>query len=300
MDEIVPLAPSAPGVYYDIDINVYHGGPAISKSGLDDMEKSPATYYDFHINPARPPRKEKPGQLEGQLAHCSTLEPLEFLKRYAVVPDDAPRTPTAAQLGAKNPSAESRAAMDWWEQFNADNAGKRAIKQAQYEAAMRQAESIFKLKAAAEMLAKGRPEVSAYWKDPINGELCRCRPDFVHDASASEVVLLDVKTYSDASPDEFARQTARKRYHVQDSFYTDGFAFASKQSVLGFVFLAVETEWPYAASCTMLDREAKEQGAMDYRRNLELYAHCRKTGVWPGYSDDIVTISMPKWAITKQ
>ena len=289
-----------PGVYYDIDIEDYHhnfGG--ISKSGLDDMDKSPAMYYNFHMNPARPPRVEKAGQLEGSLAHCAILEPMEFSKRYAVLPMDAPRKPTEAQWKAANPSESSRASMAWWERFSSDNANKRIIEQAQYEVAMRQAESAFKLKPAAELLARGRAEVSAYWKDPINGELCRCRPDFAHDASESEVIILDVKTYSDASPDEFARQVARKRYHVQDSFYTDGFTFASKRSVLGFVFLAVETDWPFAASCTMLDREAKEQGAMDYRRNLELYAYCRKTGVWPGYSDDIVTISMPKWAITK-
>ncbi|MFU2053306.1 PD-(D/E)XK nuclease-like domain-containing protein [Bordetella hinzii] len=264
------------------DIEAYHRGPGISKTGLDHVARSPALFYALHLDPARPAEKERAGQLEGQLAHCAILEPAEFDKRYAVGPD------------------VSRATKAWKEWEASLPAGVIAIKPEQRETALRQAESVRRLPDVAEALAAGRPEVSAYWIDPDTGVLCRCRPDWVHPAGESGVILLDVKTYSDASPAEFARQIARKRYHVQDAFYSDGFARASGLDVLAFVFVAVETEWPFAASAVMLDEPGKRQGAIDMRRDLTTYAACLKANDWPGHGAAIHQVSMPAWALTNE
>ena len=266
------------GLHFDVDIDVYHGGPGISKSGLDSINANPAIYYARHLDPSRPPPKSRAGQLEGSLAHCAILEPAEFSKRYAVGPDVSRATKA-------------------WKDFEADHPGVECIKPDQYEAAQRQADSVRKLPDVAEALRHGMAEVSAYWIDPVTGELCRCRPDWVYQPNESGVILLDVKTYSDASPDEFRRQVARKRYHAQDAFYSDGYSIASGKTVHGFIFLAVETEWPYAANALMLDEAGKEQGRRDYRRNLDTYAECRKTNIWPGYSNEIQIIQLPNWAI---
>ncbi|MFY3535548.1 PD-(D/E)XK nuclease-like domain-containing protein [Achromobacter denitrificans] len=279
------------------DIEAYHGGAGISKTGLDHVARSPATFYALHLDPARPPEKERAGQLEGQLAHCAILEPAEFDKRYAVLPADAPRRPTEAQWNAKKPSPESVEAMEWWRAWSESSAGRTIITHAQRETALRQAESVRRLPDVAEALDAGRPEVSAYWIDPDTGVLCRCRPDWVHPAGDNGVILLDVKTYSDASPAEFARQIARKRYHVQDAFYSDGFARASGLEVLAFVFVAVETEWPYAASAVMLDDQGLDAGRALYRQDLETYARCLAANDWPGYSTAIETVSLPAWAL---
>lgn len=264
------------------DIEAYHRGPGISKTGLDHVARSPALFYALHLDRARPAEKERAGQLEGQLAHCAILEPAEFDKRYAVGPD------------------VSRATKAWKEWEASLPAGVIAIKPDQRETALRQAESVRRLPDVAEALAAGRPEVSAYWIDPDTGVLCRCRPDWVHPAGESGVVLLDVKTYSDASPAEFARQIARKRYHVQDAFYSEGFGRAAGVDVLGFVFVAVETEWPFAASAVMLDEPGKRQGAIDMRRDLATYAACLKANDWPGHGAAIHQVSMPAWALTNE
>lgn len=264
------------------DIEAYHRGPGISKTGLDHVARSPALFYALHLDPTRPAEKERAGQLEGQLAHCAILEPAEFDKRYVVGPD------------------VSRATKAWKEWEASLPAGVIAIKPDQRETALRQAESVRRLPDVAEALAAGRPEVSAYWIDPDTGVLCRCRPDWVHPAGESGVVLLDVKTFSDASPAEFARQIARKRYHVQDAFYSDGFGRAAGVDVLGFVFVAVETEWPFAASAVMLDEPGKRQGAIDMRRDLTTYAACLKANDWPGHGAAIHQVSMPAWALTNE
>lgn len=284
------------GLHYGLDIDEYHAGPGISNSGLADIDRSPWHYYALNLDPNRPPRREKAGQLEGNLAHTAILEPDEFDKRYAVVPPDAPRRPSVTQRNAKKPSAETVKAIDWWDEWHERTAGATTITEQQRDTAMRQRDSVWALPDVAAALSKGQREVSAYWTDPETSVLCRCRPDFVHEAPAG-VVLLDVKTCSDASPADFARHIARKGYHRQGSFYPDGYEIASEQSVLAFIFVAVECEWPYAASAVMLDDESQAAGRILYRRNLNTYAACLNSGHWPGYSESIELVSLPRYAM---
>lgn len=291
------VAENLNGLVHGQDIDAYHRGPGISKTGLDRIARSPAHFHALTLDPARPPEKERAGQLEGQLAHCAILEPDEFDKRYAVLPADAPRRPTDAQWKAKKPSEDSMTAMEWWRAWLAENGDRTIVSHAQRETALRQAEAVRRLPDIAEALDSGAPEVSAYWTDPETGVLCRCRPDWTHPAGDSGVILLDVKTYSDASPDEFARQVARKRYHVQDAFYSDGFARASGKAVLAFIFVAVETEWPYTASAVMLDEQARDAGRALARRDLTTYAQCLQSGQWPGFGTGIHSVSLPAWAL---
>lgn len=299
-NELVVAAPPAvvTGLMHGLDIDAYHAMPGISKTGLDRIEQSPAHYFGWHLDPQRPAPRERSGQLEGTLAHCAILEPGEFNQRYVVIPSFAPRRPTEAQWNAKKPSEDSIAAMSWWTDFTAKHSTKRTITAEQYEVAMRQAEAVRKLPEAVEALERGRPEVSAFWVDSQTGELCRCRPDFVSDYGERRVILLDVKTYSNASAGEFRRQVARKRYHVQDAYYSDGYAAASGLDVMGFVFVAVESEWPHQANALMLDERSREQGRKDYRRNLNTYSACRRGNHWPGYSEQVQLIDLPSWALT--
>lgn len=257
----------------------YHAGPGVSCSGLHLIAKSPEIFYGRTLDPLRPPREEKPGQLEGTLAHCAVLEPGEFHQRYAVGP------------------AASKATKEW-KAFAEANADRVCIKPDQYETAMRQAESVRRLPQVVEALSHGFPEMSAYWIHPETGELCRCRPDWVSPAGDG-AILLDLKTCSDASPAEFRRQIARKRYHVQDAFYSDGYAAASGAPVLGFVFVAVETEWPFAACAVMIDEQSQEAGREAYQQDLTTYHKCKQSGIWPGYSASIEQVTLPAWAFRR-
>lgn len=148
---------------------------------------------------------------------------------------------------------------------------------------------------------KGVAESSVYWNDPETGELCRCRPDFWR----NDGVIVDVKTTEDASPEGFAKSIFNWRYHVQGAFYTDGVNLAIEQSksdehkVRAFVFLAVEKKAPYAVGVYRLDDASRELGRIEYRRDLNKFAGCQKSGVWPGYGEAIQSISVPSWAFTK-
>jgi exodeoxyribonuclease VIII len=298
--DFIPPLENGCGLVEGLGIESYHSMPSISKSGLDLLAQSPAIFHACVLDPNRPPRREKAGQLEGNLAHCAILEPEEFGNRYAVPPEDAPRKPTEAQWAAKNPSPASIAAMDWWSEFNAENEGKRVITAEQNEIAQRQAESVRALPEIQRYLSLGKAEVSAFWRDSITGVECRCRPDFVHPTSASSVVLVDVKTFSSAAAEEFRRQCARKKYHVQDTFYSEGFSIAARVTVEKFVFVAVETQWPYAAASYTLGAASREEGYLEWRRLLDVYEECLRTNKWPGYADRTVEIDLPPYAFTSQ
>lgn len=272
------------GIIPGLDINAYHGGPGISKSGLDDIARSPFHYYSLHLDPKRPAEEERKGDaLEGALLHCALLEPDQFDRRYAVGPDVSRATKA-------------------WKEFEAEHAGRQCIKPGQRAAAYAQADSVRRLPEMRDALGRGQAEVSAYWKDPETGVLCRCRPDWVTPVGASDdaVILVDAKTYGSADPAEFARQIGRMAYHRQDAWYRDGYALASGKKVLAFVFAAVETAWPYAATAIVLDDASVEQGRRECRRLVNRYAECLAADRWPSYTESIATVSLPAWAFDKE
>jgi hypothetical protein len=287
-------------IVHGMPIDEYHASAGISCSGLHDFVRSPLHYYALHRDPARPPREDKAGQLEGTLAHCAILEPGEFHRRYAVLPADAPRRPTEAQWNAKNPSPQSVEAMEWWRRWSDRSAGVVTISAEQNSVALRQAASVNALPEVAALLSRGHAEVSAFWIDDATGEPCRCRPDWVHPIDDKRVILMDVKTCGDASPADFLRQIARKGYHRQAPWYSDGYAVSAGVEVAAFVFAAVESAWPYAACAVMLDDDSLQQGRRENRALLDRYAECNRTNTWPGYSAAIELVSLPAWAISKE
>ncbi|MBG2895148.1 PD-(D/E)XK nuclease-like domain-containing protein, partial [Proteus mirabilis] len=84
------------------------------------------------------------------------------------------------------------------------------------------------------------------------------------------------------------------RYHVQDSFYSDGYKSLTGESPV-FVFLVVSTTIDcgrYPVRVFNLDQQAKDIGRTTYKQNLRTYAECLKTDEWAG----IRTLSLPYWA----
>ncbi|WP_233854032.1 PD-(D/E)XK nuclease-like domain-containing protein [Paraburkholderia sp. HD33-4] len=281
MIDFIPPLENGRGLVENLDIERYHALEPVSKSQLDDLNVSPFHFYSWHRDPLRPVRESKSGQLEGNLAHCGILEPDAFQDRYVVGP-------------AVNRNTKV------WRDFVETHENAVAIQPDQYETAMRQADSVRALPEIQAYLARGKAEVSAFWTDPITGVECRCRPDFVHPLSKSSVVLLDVKTFSSVDPDDFRRQAARKRYHVQDTFYSAGFSEAARVTVEKFIFVVVESAWPYAAAAYTLGNESREQGFLEWRRLLDVYEECVRTKTWPGYAEKTTQIDLPSWAFTSQ
>jgi exodeoxyribonuclease VIII len=283
------------GLVRDMPAEEYHATRAMSAGGLKRMRQSPAHFYGQVLSPNKPPEKDSKAKANGTLTHCLLLEPHEFDARFTVVPDDAPSRPSIRQRKAAKPSDGTVAAIAWWDAFDAANAGKIIVEPDALAAAKAQAAAVRAVPDLAALLAEGYGEASCFWIDEETGELCKCRPDWTNPAGDG-VILVDGKTCRDASPEGFGRAVWNMGYHLQAAWYADGFEKATGQHVHGFVFAAVESDWPHVAMPYMLGDDVLAAARRENRRLLNRYAECKRTGIWPGYGSAVQLINLPKWA----
>ena len=148
---------------------------------------------------------------------------------------------------------------------------------------------------AGELFAAGVPERSGYWQDEPTDVRLRFRPDWLTELDG-QPVCVDLKTTVSADPDEFVRSVTKFQYHMQAAFYLDGLS-ANGIDGARFLFVAVEKTAPYLVSVIELDNEALVEGRRLNRQAIDLYDQCVRTDTWPGYGDNIHTISLPRWAM---
>ncbi|RPJ30210.1 MAG: hypothetical protein EHM35_12820, partial [Planctomycetaceae bacterium] len=123
-----------PGIYPGMSFEDYRALPAINWHTLWRMrEESPAhALYEMQHG-----TKETEALAFGSLTDFILLEPGRFEQEAVVEPEIgegmAPKRPTKRQLDAKKPSAETVRAIEFWQAWDAANAGKIVVKAADYE-----------------------------------------------------------------------------------------------------------------------------------------------------------------------
>lgn len=244
----------------------YHAHPAVSKSVLDRVAKSPKHALAY-LNGAR---KEPTAAMRfGSALHMYVLEPDLFRATYSEF----------------NGDRRTKAGREEYEQIIA--IGKQPIQIVEIEQFEKMRASIFTL-SCNPIAGKGRIESSVFWTDEASGLECKCRPDWWDGET-----IVDLKSTDDASPEGFARSVAGYRYHVQAAHYMAG------TGVKRFVFIAVEKQEPHAVGIYELDEISLEYGQQIRAQELETLAECKRTNIWPGYADGLQTIGLPSWAYKK-
>lgn len=278
------LKDESPDTYYRRNLET------ATASGLKHMLRSPAHFHHWATTPSDD--KESPALTFGRAFHCATLEPDVFAKLYTVVPNDAPRYPTAAQWGAKGKrSPDSQAAIDYWLAWNEANSGRIRLAADDYDRACRMADSVRAHPVAAGLLVGGDREVTFKWQDEVTGLRCKSRADLY----LSGEYLMDLKSCRDASMEGFARSVASYHYDLQAAHYLDGIR-SNGDAIKWFVFLACESEAPYVCQPYILDANAEQRGFTLRNKAISKQAECLKTGRWPGYSDQLSQLTLPAWA----
>jgi hypothetical protein len=269
-----------PGIRFDEPVEDYHRkrlGVA-SKSGLDQVAKSPAHYRAWALGAEQP---TTPAMKFGSAFHMAVLEPAKFCERYVTAPDFRVH-------GHPSSNAYKHAKAQWL----ADNAGLEMIDQDDMERINRMAEALRAHPLARNLLAGGTPEASLKWTDPDTGLACKGRVDYW----LPEIgVAVDLKTTESAKPSTFARSVAAYRYHVQDVFYSRGFSEIG-QAIRHFLFVAVEKEAPHLVSVCYCDDAARERGEQLVQRDMATLAECVRTDTWPGYGDELQPLQLPAYA----
>ena len=264
-----------PQIIANLPNSHYHASPAISKSGLDKIAQSPAHYAHARNNPYEP----TPAMVFGSAFHDYILLPDVFQAAYTALPEDFNGRTKDGQAYLKAAQA----------------AGQIILKAEWLEDIKTMATAIAAHPKASALLTGGQPEVSIFWEDQDTGQDCRCRPDYIHPSG----IIVDLKSTLDASPAEFAKSCANYRYHVQDAFYSEGYYQAFGTWPIGFVFVAVEKTAPYAVACYTLDDAAKETGRELWQRDLHTLQSCTQAKNWPAYSQNIETLRLPAWALSR-
>lgn len=280
-----------PGVY-QMPEEQYFALDAVSNSDLKLVARSPAHYRAMKENPED--RKVTPDMLKGRALHCTILEPGEFFNRYAVLPPTAPNKPTKAQLNAKNPAEKSVEAITYWHEFT-EKAGDRIILTAeQAESYLEMGETIRNHPELKNMLNGGMAERVVIAKDPVTGELCRCRTDYAVKLGDLRVIV-DVKSAEDARPAAFQRNAYNYGYFNQAPFYSDIWSWAGYPIDL-WVFLVFEKLPPFAVKIYEILPDDMDRGRAVYRKALNTFAECKANDKWPAYSTDIEPLLYPSWA----
>jgi exodeoxyribonuclease VIII len=262
-----------------MDNAYYHAHPAISKSGLDLIARSPLHYWARYLDPNRMPTEPTAAMRLGTAVHTHVLELDQWQQRYITAPDGIDR--------------RYKVGKEAWAAFEAQSEGRTVISREDADLVMRMGRSVFGHPAAAMLLGlPGKAETTHMWIDAATGLQCKCRPDWLTDDGRW---IVDLKTTENASPREFARSIAEWRYHVQAAWYLDGLEQATGIRPEQFIFICVEKKAPFACAVYAADAEMIAAGAQIAARDLEVLATCKAADAWPGYSDQIEPISLPAW-----
>lgn len=265
------------GVSFEDYVNIGAANNSVLKMFID---QSPA-HARHYIENGRP---ETQALAFGQAADCYILEPLLFAKKYVPAPKD-------------DDGKEYHKNTKIYKQFVADlDEGVTPLK----EQEMADIISIYNCLSgspAMALLRGGQSQLVVVWKDEPTGLLCKARLDYFNEQLWT---ITDLKTTRDSKPANFAKDIYNFKYFMQAAFYQDGFKQATGEDIApSFLFFAVEKVPPFVNMAVELGERSVEAGRLCYRKALDMYAECLKTGEWKMYRDEITMIEMPDWALAQ-
>jgi exodeoxyribonuclease VIII len=255
----------------DMSMLNYHAHPAISKSRLDLIHRSPAHYKAEAENPSEPTA----AMLWGSMYHSLILTPDDFARTYAVMPEGIDR--------------RTKEGKDAWAAWQEEYEGMTPVDRPTMTELTAMRDALMAHSFASAALQGGLTEQSYFAM--IDGVECKCRPDFVLGNT-----MTDLKTCKDARPDMFSRATWDYRYHVQGSFYPDVYFEATRNRIELFLLVAQEKTRPYAVNVFVADEAMLDQGRREYLDDLAIYRECLDLDVWPAYPEKVQALVLPVWA----
>lgn len=265
------------GLHPKVSRTTYESWEAANSSLLKHFERSAAHAHQELVHPPAP----TPALIFGTNFHAAVLEPELFEKSFVVAPKVDRRTVAGRTM---------------WAAFEAEAAGKTIVTtedHATIEGALRSVWS--HPRASALLRGAVHREVGAVWTHERTGELCKGLIDCISRDDGWTWVV-DLKSTRDASPGAFAAAVARYSYHAQAAHYLAGLDAISKHK-RRFAWIAVEKEAPYATAVYEPDEATLLAGEALVERWLDQYAAAKESGEWPGYSGEVQSLTVPRWAL---
>lgn len=266
------LEVTEPGIYPDMPEDVYHADPvpggSLSSSGARRLLDTCPARFDYER------RHPQPSREEFDIGKAFHTKALGVGAEIVVVDAKTWQTKTA-----KEARAEAYAA------------GKVPLLAHQAAEVDAMAAAVRQHPLAGALLSKGDVEQSLFWTDERTGIWRRSRLDLLRDDA-----IVDLKSCESADEEHIRKAITRYGYHAQGDYYLEGVRALLGRD-LPFLFVFVEKRPPHLIHVVQLDADALAAGRRLNDRAIDIYAECSSTGVWPGYADDITTISLPAYAL---
>ena len=261
------------GIHYGVRDEEYFAIPAASASRLSLLKRSPAHMKAAELHP----RDSKAFRL-GTLIHQAVLEPNLFESMgYVRGPEGDRRT---------------KAVKAAWAQMFEEHGDDAVLKPDEYDTIMEVNRAMVAHSGARDLIdRKGHSEVTIMWRDPETRVPCKGRIDFLPDDLDT---IVDVKSTQNADPHAFSKSYYQYRYYGQMAFYLEGLTNLG-EARSGATIIAVEKTPPNCIVTFRCDEGSLDAGSEENRRLLHKYAECLETGAWPGYTQDIVDLSIPSY-----
>jgi hypothetical protein len=254
--------------------------PALNQSGCKAILHSPGHY----LAELTSPRKDTAALRIGRLTHMAALQPDEFAALVICEPDDAPKRPTEKQATAKKPKPEHIEALQFWQAFDSQAAGKIIADRDEY------LESVAYARALAD-------ELKHWGIKPIATELC-LTADYGATPMKAQIDLIgednfiyDLKTFTGyATPQNILREIYARGYHLQAAAYQLIYKLVFGERPAGFRLVFVEKANPYATATFELSRELIAEGGVLLQQAIEAYNAARELNHYPLYPKQIVNL----------
>ena len=268
----------------DMPERIYHSDPCEVPSLTQSIAhtlvcESPAKAYLAHPKLGNAPRKVTDEMELGQAAHAMILG----VGAGIVVID-------ADSYKAKHPQEMAAIARE---------AGKVPLLSAKH-AALEVAVEVIRAKLCAlGVRFDGQSEVSVFWEETASdGTIVQCRARFDHLIAPR---ILDVKWTADANPAVLARHMVDFGYDIQDAAYRSALR-AVMPELAGredMTFLFCEKVAPNAVTPAQCAGSMRQLGELKWRRAIDTWAQCLRTGVWPDYVTEPVRLEAPSYELNR-
>ncbi len=285
-----------PGIYCGISFPDYRAWSAVNWHTLWRLREESPAHAKYEMQHGT---KETEALAFGALTDFVLLEPGRFEQEAVVEPEIgeglAPRRPTQRQRDAKKPAPASVAAMEFWDQWDAENVGKIIVTREDYNRVL-QIERSVRSAQCRDYICGGRSQVCVVWHDPVTGLPCKARLDYERSAGMNHIIT-DLKTSRSAKDDYWQWAIYKYGYFGQLAWYEWGWRVVTGESSL-CGWLVAEKE----GLCLVVHQEAHEQameaGTNAFRYALDRWAECERKQEWPGYPGGIINLA--PWALARE
>jgi len=279
-----------------ITIDQYHEEKEHSSSTrLKEAHKSMAHYFEYESS------DWKAHFDFGHVAEMMLLEPEEDWKYVVFDPEKRP--------DPESDGFRSKVNKEWKANFMEENqeAGNLIISKEDLEKIKIMVSNARKNQNIVDLIKGSQTQPSIFWTDPETGIKLKTRPDLwkgVPD-SPDEIIIVDVKTADDGSPDGFGKQMVNLNYPFQGLMQKEGAEFMTKKTVALYVYIVLEKKKPYNATTYVVPNEEFEKVNPAFRNMLKRLAKAQKDGYKNDYANEDngvngwISLKLPFWYVNK-